>query len=539
VGAASGDLRWLVDRRSPPPPSLPRRGRGKKVARMANDFIQFEHIRKTFVGVTALDDVSLSIARGECHCLMGENGAGKSTLGKVLAGIHRADSGRIVMDGVEQRINSPSDALQAGIGMVHQELAFCPDLSVAENLCMGVYPKKLGVIVDRAAMRQRAVELLARINVRMDVDRPMRELTTAQEQLVQIASAIGTNARVIVFDEPTSSLSEVDAQRLLALIEELKAQGVTIVYVSHRMPEVFRLGDRISVLRDGKYVGTLTREEATQDAVVRMMIGRSVEAYLPSHVNGQKGKALLKVRNLSSPGRFRDVSFEVAAGEIVGFAGLVGSGRSEIAQAIFGLDSSATGEVEVDGVTLPLGNIRAAKHAGIGLLPEDRKRQGLVLGMGCLQNFTLAMLERLSRIGFLRGKLATEQARKYFDRLRVKTAELSTPVGTLSGGNQQKVALAKWLGRNCRILIVDEPTRGVDIGAKASIHAIIDELATAGIAVLMISSELPEVIGLATRLLVMHEGRLVAEVKREDATQEHVLRLMSGVGTGATSASAA
>lgn len=497
---------------------------------MPDGFIRFENIRKTFVGVTALDDVSLEIARGECHCLMGENGAGKSTLGKVLAGIHRPDAGRVFIDGAEARLHSPADALRAGVGMVHQELAFCPDLTVAENLCMGVYPKRLGVFVDRGAMRRRARTMLARIGVEMDVDRPMRELTTAQEQLVQIAAAIGTNARVLVFDEPTSSLSEPDTQRLLTLIEDLKRQGVTIVYVSHRMPEVFRLGDRISVLRDGRYVGTLSREEASHDAVVRLMIGRSVEAYFPQHVHQTRGKTMLKVERLSSPGRFTDVSFEVAAGEIVGFAGLVGSGRSEVAQAIFGLDRSARGLVHVADEPLPLGSVKTARDRGLGLLPEDRKRQGLVLGMSCLENFTLAMLDRLSIAGFLRQRDAQAMASDYFARLSVKTPSLLTEVKTLSGGNQQKVALAKWLGRNCRVLIVDEPTRGVDVGAKAAIHAIIDQLAASGIAVVLISSELPEVINLSTRILVMREGRLVAEVKRDDATQEHLVRLMSGVG---------
>jgi ABC-type sugar transport system ATPase subunit len=494
-------------------------------------FIRFENIRKTFVGVTALDDVSLSIARGECHCLMGENGAGKSTLGKVLAGIHKPDSGRVLIDGKEVKLSSPADALKAGVGMVHQELAFCPELSVAENLCMGVYPRRLRLFLDRKTMRRRAGELLARIGVMgMDVDRPMRDLTTAQEQLVQIAAAVGTDARVIVFDEPTSSLSEIDAQHLLALIDDLKARGVTIVYVSHRMPEVFRLGDRISVLRDGRYVGTLSRGEATQDKVVQMMIGRSVEAYFPQHLAGAKtGDTRLRVERLSSPGKFHDVSFDVAAGEIVAFAGLVGSGRSEVAQAVFGLDRAAKGSITLAGASLPLGDVRRAKRLGLGLLPEDRKRQALVLGMSCLENFTLAMLERLSRMGLLKHRTSREQAQRYFDRLRVKTPTITAPVGTLSGGNQQKVALAKWLGRDCRVLIVDEPTRGVDVGAKAAIHQIIDELAASGIAVVMISSELPEVINLATRILVMREGRLVAEVKRGDATQDQLLRLMSNI----------
>lgn len=496
---------------------------------MSAEFIEFHNINKTFVGVTALDNVSLNIARGECHCLMGENGAGKSTLGKILAGIHRADSGQVVIDGKPVQINSPADALQAGVGMVHQELAFCPDLSVAENLCMGHYPRAIGgLLVDRAAMRQRAREMLARIGVKtMDIDRPMRELTTAQEQLVQIASAVGTNARIIVFDEPTSSLSEADALRLLDLIEQLRASGVTIVYVSHRMPEVFRLGDRISVLRDGKYVGTVTRAEASEDRVVQMMIGRSMEAYFPQHLAKGGGETRLAVQGLSSPGKFRGINFNVRAGEIVGFAGLVGSGRSEVAQAIFGLDSRASGRVQLDGRHLPIGKVRAAMESGLGLVPEDRKRQGLVLGLSCLENFTLAMLERLSQWGVLRQSQSRQKAMQLFNRLRVKTASINASVSTLSGGNQQKIALAKWLGRDCSVLIVDEPTRGVDIGAKASIHAIIDELATAGVAVIMISSELPELINLSTRILVMREGQIVAEVPRAQATQDSLLRLMS------------
>jgi len=495
-------------------------------------FVRFDKIRKTFIGVTALDDVSLSVTRGECHCLMGENGAGKSTLGKVLAGIHKPDNGSLFIDGVEQHLSSPADALRAGVGMVHQELAFCPDLSVAENLSMGSYPRHLaGLAVDRGAMRARAIEMLTRIGVTsIDVDQSMRLLTTAQEQLVQIASAVGTNAKIIVFDEPTSSLSQVDATRLMELIEDLKSRGVTIVYVSHRMPEVFRLGDRISVLRDGKYVGTLTREEASEQRVVQMMIGRTVDVYNPQYLSSEVPKQVkLRVTNLSSPGRFSDVSFEARTGEIVGFAGLVGSGRSEIAQAVFGLDHRATGLVQLDDSPLPLGDIRQAKRRGIGLVPEDRKRQGLVLGMSCLENFTLAMLERLSSFGVLKKAEARVKAVQQFDRLSVKAPTVDTSVGTLSGGNQQKVALAKWLGRGCRVLIVDEPTRGVDVGAKAAIHQILDDLATEGIAVIMISSELPELINLSSRILVMREGKLVAEVPRQRATQETIVKLMSGV----------
>ena len=325
--------------------------------------IRFANITKTFVGVAALTDVSLSIDRGECHGLMGENGAGKSTLGKVLAGIHRPDGGQVFIDGRPVVLRNPADALAAGVGMVHQELAFCPDLTVAENLCMGRYPRRLGLLIDKSEMRRRAKQLLAEVGVAMDVDRRVGELTTAQEQLVQIAAAIGTGANILVFDEPTSSLSEVDAQHLLELIEKLKQDGKTIIYVSHRMPELFRLCDQISVLRDGKYVGTLPRVECTHDAVVQMMIGRTVEAYFPKHAEHDVGDVKLRVDGLTSPGKFRDVNFTVAAGEVVGFAGLVGSGRSEIAQAIFGLDGSARGVVHCQGGPLPLHSVRAAKRA--------------------------------------------------------------------------------------------------------------------------------------------------------------------------------
>ena len=491
-------------------------------------YIQFANINKTFVGVAALSDVSLSIDRGECHGLIGENGAGKSTLGKVLAGIHRPDGGQVLIDGKPVVFRSPADALAGGVGMVHQELAFCPDLTVAENLCMGRYPRRLGLLVDYAGMRRRAKKLLAEVGVSIDVDRRVGELTTAQEQLVQIAAAIGTGANVLVFDEPTSSLSEVDAQHLLGLIEKLKANGKTIIYVSHRMPELFRLCDNISVLRDGKYVGTLPRAECTHDAVVRMMIGRTVEAYFPKHTEQAVGGVKLRVESLSSSGKFRDVNFTVAAGEVVGFAGLVGSGRSEVAQAIFGLDRSATGTVHCDGQSLRLHRVRAAKTAGIGLLPEDRKRQGLVVGMSCLHNFSLAMLGRLKRFGLIDKAEERRRADTFFTQLRVKTPSLDTPVASLSGGNQQKIALAKWLARDCRVLILDEPTRGVDVGAKATIHELIDDLAASGIAVILISSELPEVINLSSRVLVMREGRLVGEVPRAELSQEKLLRLMAG-----------
>jgi len=491
-------------------------------------FIEFRSVTKQFGGVMALRDVTLNVGQGECHGLMGENGAGKSTLGKALAGIHRPDRGEIVIAGERPDLSCPRNAIAAGVAMVHQELAFCPDLSVAENLCMGRYPRRLGLVLDQQEMHCRAEELLARIGVELDVRTLMRDLSTAQEQLVQIAAAVGTKPRILVFDEPTSSLSEPESQRLFELIESLKAGGLTIIYVSHRMPELFRLCDKISVLRDGAYVGTLEKGEMTQDAVVQMMIGRSVQEYFGETAHGKPGDTVLTVHNLSSRSAFRDISFEIKAGEVVGFAGLVGAGRSEVARAIFGLDPEATGIVRIAGEDLKLGSVKNALRAGVGMVPEDRKRQGCVLGMSCRENVSMAILDRLGHFGFLDQKQEKTVAADLIDQLRVKTASMDAPVNSLSGGNQQKIVIAKWLARGGKLLIVDEPTRGVDVGAKAAIHALLDELAGKGLAIMLISSELPEVLNLSHRIMVMREGRLAGELAKADASQEAVLRLMAG-----------
>jgi len=494
--------------------------------------IELRNISKHFGGVRALTDVSLRIDRGHVHGLMGENGAGKSTLGKVLSGIHTPDTGEILLDGKPHRFRSPADALAAGVGMVHQELAFCPDLSVAENLCMGHYPRRRG-LVDRAAMRMRASQLLQEIGLSIDVGRPMRDLSTAQEQGVQIAAAVGTNARVIVFDEPTASLSARESEALFELIGKLKARGITLIYVSHRMPEVLALCDTISVLRDGAYVGELSRGQATHEKLVEMMTGRVINM---DRTGGTRspGPVRLAVRGLCSPGKFSDISFDVRAGEIVGVAGLVGAGRSEVACAIFGLDARASGKVLVDDKPLKLGSVTRSIGAGISLVPEDRKRQGLVLSMSVRHNTTLASLDLISTGPIL--NLARDEctASDMVTRLGTKTASIDTPVRQLSGGNQQKVVIGKWLARSGVVLIVDEPTRGVDIGAKQVIHQLLDRLARQGTAILMISSELPELLASADRILVMREGRLLTDVPSANADEQILLRLM--VGTGGTAA---
>ena len=492
--------------------------------------VEFRSITKAFLGVRALADVSFAIARGECHAVMGENGAGKSTLGKILAGIHRPDAGEICIDGKVCHFHSPRDAARQGVGMVHQELAFCPDLSVAENLSLGQYPRRFGVFADRRDMKERAERLLAEIGVTLAVRLPMRELTTGQEQMVQIAAAVGTGARILVFDEPTSSLSERESRRLFALIGKLRERGVTMIYVSHRLPEVMELCDRISVLRDGAYVGTLARQDASRDAVVRLMIGRSLTETSPAYLSATPGAVRLRVQDLASPGRFEKVTFAVRAGEIVGLAGLVGAGRSEVAQAIFGLDRRATGTVELDGEPIRLGRVRETLRRGIGLVPEDRKRQGLIPLLSCQANFSLVILDQLRRWGLLDRAREGREARALFERLRVKTSALSAAVATLSGGNQQKVVMAKWLARPLKVLIVDEPTRGVDVGAKATLHQLLDDLARQGLAILLISSELPEVLSLSARIVVMRAGRIAGELPREQASQESLMRLMAGAG---------
>jgi len=490
--------------------------------------IRFEHISKRFPGARALDDVSFEIAAGSCHALCGENGAGKSTLGKILAGIHSADSGQLLLFGQPVSFSGPEQALAAGVGMVHQELAFCENLSVAENLCLGRLPAS-GGFLDRRAMRRQAEDRLSAIGAQIDVRRRVGDLTTGQQQMLQIASAVGTGATIIVFDEPTSSLTQHEAEKLYDLIGQLRARGVTSIYVSHRMEEIFRLCDTVTVLRDGTHVATTPTAGLTQSALVQMMIGRPLDEYFPSHIHAQSGDELLRVEGFSSPGKFHDVSFTLRAGEVLGFAGLVGAGRSEVAQALFGLDPGATGRVTIRGRAIRLTGPRDAMREGVGLVPEDRKRQGLVLSMTALANTTLPFLGRMSRWSFIKRRSERSLVGSYFERLRVRAPTVDVVTAGLSGGNQQKLVLAKWLAANCQILILDEPTRGVDVGAKAEIHALIDELASRGAAVLLISSELPEIVNLCTRIIVLREGRIAGELPRATATQDALMRLMAGV----------
>jgi ABC-type sugar transport system ATPase subunit len=441
----------------------------------------------------------------------------------------------LFVNGAEVHFTGPRDALAAGVGMVHQELAFCENLSVAENLCLSHLPSRRGLL-SRAEMDARAVAMLDAIgegaSSSVDVRHRVGELTIAQQQMVQIAAAVGSGARIIVFDEPTSSLSQAEVERLYELIDRLKREGVTCIYVSHRMPELFRLCDAVTVLRDGRHVATRAMSEVTESELVRMMIGRDLADYYPDHLHGKPSGELLRVNDLTVDGKVEGVSFSVEAGEIVGLAGLVGAGRSEVARAIFGLEPIARGSVYVGGRRVTIRNPRDAINLGIGLVPEDRKRQGLVLSASGVHNTSLPILPRLSRWSWLRRRAERALAAEYFQKLRVRTPSIESVVAGLSGGNQQKVVLAKWLAADSKILILDEPTRGVDVGAKAEIHALIDELAAQGRGVLLISSELPEVLRLSGRILALRGGRIVGEVSRAEATQEGLLRMMAGLSEG-------
>ena len=490
--------------------------------------ITFSHITKRFPGVTALDDVSFTVERGSCHALLGENGAGKSTLGKILAGIYQPDGGNIELGNVPRKFASPREAIAAGVGVVHQELVFCPNLSVAENLCLHDLPRRAGRL-DRTEVRRRARAMLAEIGLEIDVDQPVSGLSIAHEQMVQIAAAVGLGAKVLVFDEPTSSLGPGEVERLFALIRRLQSADTTIVYVSHRLEEIFALCDTVTVLRNGKHVATKPIGEVNHDSLVQMMVGRTVDLFARPPER-ELGPERLRVRHLTSPGKFKNIDLEIHAGEIVGLAGLVGAGRTELAEAIYGLDSYATGEVTVDGRSAQLGSPRRAQRNGVALVPEDRKRHGLVLPMNVRENLTLPILERFRRLlGRVDRGAETSLAAQYCQQLSVRTPSVEATVNNLSGGNQQKIVIAKAIASGAKVLLIDEPTRGVDVGAKREIHDLIAELAKQGAAVLVISSDLPELLALADRVVILRAGHVATTLTHEDATPEAVLRHMAGI----------
>jgi rhamnose transport system ATP-binding protein len=482
---------------------------------------------KSYGAVRALRGGTIALRSGEVRALVGENGAGKSTVVKLLGGVVRLDAGEMRIEGTPVDFHSPTAARDAGIAVIYQEPTLFPDLSVAENVMMGFHP--LGALrrIDRREMHKRVRGLLDRLGVSLDPERPVRGLSIADQQIVEIAKALSFEARVLIMDEPTAALSGNEVERLFSVVKALREEGAAVLFISHRIDEVFAICDTVTIMRDGAVVHDAQISAMTADDMVRRMVGRELSTLFPKQ-DAQIGAPVLKVERLTREGVFFDVSFEVRAGEIVALAGLVGAGRSEVARAIFGVDKPDAGHVEVGGRRLAPGRPLAAMRAGIGFVPEDRRQQGLVMDLSVARNATMTRTSALARGGIIRSGAEDGLAKEWAARLQLKYHRLGDPVGFLSGGNQQKVVLAKWLATEPKLLILDEPTRGIDVGTKSEVHRLMSELAGRGLAVLMISSELPEVLGMADRVLVMHEGRLTAEISRDEADEERVIRAATG-----------
>ncbi|MGW0517666.1 sugar ABC transporter ATP-binding protein [Crossiella sp. NPDC003009] len=484
--------------------------------------LRVEGVTKRFTGALALANVDLEVRAGEVHVLLGENGAGKSTLVKVLAGVHKPDAGKVFLAGEQVKVTSPQHARSLGLAVIYQELTLVSQLSVAENLFLGRQPRRFGVI-DHRRMRRDAVPLLERVGLRVDPATPVHRLGIAQQQMVEIARALDQDARILVLDEPTAVLTESETDRLLEIMDQLRRQGVGLVFITHHLEEIRRIADRITVLRDGRSVGVLPAG-STEDEMVQLMVGRTIEEQYPRRAE-EGGAVALKVEKLTRKGAFTDVSFEVRAGEVLGIAGLVGSGRTEVARAIFGVDGYDSGRVEVAGRQLPPGNVKATMRAGLGLVPEDRKGQGLVLTSSVGENLGLVTLRGASHLGLIDRRGQQRKADEIAGKLRVRCSGLGQTVKELSGGNQQKIAIGKWLLADPQVLVLDEPTRGVDVGAKVEIYELINQMTANGRAVVLISSDLPEVLGMSDRVLVMAGGRVAGELSAAEATQDSVMAL--------------
>ncbi len=491
----------------------------------AEYLLSVEGIRKEFPGVVALDDVQFRLRRGTVHALMGENGAGKSTLMKILAGIYQPDKGEVKFKGVDIELKSPLDALENGIAMIHQELNLMPFMTVSENIWIRREPLNRFGFVDHSAMNRMTADLFKRLNIDLDPQIEVRELSVANRQMVEIAKAVSYESDVLIMDEPTSALTDREVKHLFAIIRGLRDQGIGIVYITHKMNELFEIADEFSVFRDGKYIATHASSDVTRDDIIRMMVGREITQLFPKE-EVPIGEVVLSVKNLCLDGVFSDVSFDVRAGEILGIAGLVGSGRSNVAETIFGVTPATSGSIEINGKAITIDSANTAIAHRMAFLTEDRKDTGCLLILDVLENMQIAVLQdRFVRYGFVDEKAVTAACEAMSKKLRVKTPNLQERIENLSGGNQQKALIGRWLLTNPRILILDEPTRGIDVGAKAEIHRFVTELVRDGVAVIMISSEMPEVLGMSDRIMVMHEGRVTGFLDRADATQIKVMEL--------------
>jgi len=490
--------------------------------------LEMKGITKTYPGVRALDNVDFVVHRGEVHALVGENGAGKSTLMKVLAGAQPMDSGEIRINGELVHITSPQKAMDLGVSIIYQEFNLVPYLNAAENIFLGREPRGiLPGIIDFRTMYAEAQKCIDALGVKLNVHTPINRLSVAQQQMVEVAKATSRNSSIIAMDEPSATLTEHELQNLFGLIRSLKAKGVSIIYISHRLEEIFEIADRVTVLRDGKLVGTKPIAETDRDEIIRMMVGRELKEKIPKQT-AKRGSPALTVKGLSRKGVLHDINLNVHQGEVLGIAGLVGAGRTELARAIFGADPIDAGEIWLNGTRVQIRSPKDAIRYGIGLVTEDRKSLGLILTMVVRENVSLANLGSLTRLGFVNRREEKKIATKFIEDLMIKTPSTEQQVHNLSGGTQQKVVLAKWLFTKSRVMIFDEPTRGIDVGSKVEIYQLMNRLAANGVAIIMISSELPEILGMSDRILVMHEGRIVGELSRDEATQEKIMHLATG-----------
>ncbi|RRA97758.1 sugar ABC transporter ATP-binding protein [Larkinella rosea] len=491
---------------------------------MNPDYILTVHgLTKSFSGVKALDQVQLNLRKGEVHALMGENGAGKSTFMKILIGLHTPDSGEIFFEGSELKASHVSEMLKKGISMIHQEILIVPELTVAQNIFLGRETNGgLFGWIDEKKLNQQAAVLLEQMGVSISPTAKMKYLSVAEMQMVEIAKALSNDARVIIMDEPTSALSDKEVATLFSIIKDLKQKGVAIIYISHKMDEIFEISDTITVLRDGKYIDTRPAADLTINSLIQLMVGREIDSLFPEPT-GHKGAEILSVKNLSRAGKFSDITFEVHAGEVLGIAGLMGAGRTEIARAIFGLDAVDSGEIYLKGKQLIIKTPQDAIRQGIGYVSEDRKGLGFIPGLSVKHNITLSSLPNHARGLFIQDKSEAATATKMIADLRIKTAGMDQKVMYLSGGNQQKVVIGKVLLASPDLVILDEPTRGIDVGAKFEIYKLINRLVSDGIAVIMISSELPEILGMSDRILVLSQGKQTALLSKAEATQETIM----------------
>ena len=495
---------------------------------MENTFFELKHICKEYPGVRALDDVSVAFQYGEVHALLGENGAGKSTLIKVLAGAIAPTAGQILVDGTSYDRITPALAAQLGIGVIYQEFTLIPAIPVYENIFLGNEIRKARFLVDKKRMIAKTEELFRQLNIHISPEALVRELSVAEQQLVEIAKAVSRDVRILIMDEPSAPLTEREIGAMFDLVRTLKKKNVTVVYISHRLEELFEISDRVSILRDGRYIRTVQTAQTNEDELINLMIGRELESRYPVRAGAPSDEVVLEVRHLALAEKVKDVSFTLHKGEILGVSGLVGAGRTETVRAIFGAERIVSGEILIGGIETKIPSPRAAIAHGMALLPEDRKQQGVLLKMGVRDNTTLVCLDTIARGGVIQSAQEHRIVGQYIETLKIKTPNETQQVQYLSGGNQQKVVLAKWLASKAQIIIFDEPTRGIDVLAKHEIYELINQLADQGCAILMISSEMPELIGISDRVIVMYEGRVTGELQKNELTQARIMQLASG-----------